>query len=248
MSQPASVNVTGFSPSTTETELHDFFSFCGKVNSIQFKGDDEPHKIAVITFDKHSAAHTALMLNGGQLGGNTLTVASDVEHAPHHEAEEHRPHLEQSDKPRAGIAAEYLANGHELSENILKRAIDIDNKHGISKTFLSFMSGLDKSVGQRALGPDQTVSAKIQSTLTAAHTRVKSIDEKKGYSKIAQEYYSKALASPLGQSVLSFYTSTKKQVRDIHEEALRIRAAKAASTSASAPETTSAPVQPQPSK
>lgn len=127
------------------------------------------------------------------------------------------------------------------------------------------MSGLDKSVGQRALGPDQTVSAKIQSTLTAAHTRVKSIDEKKGYSKIAQEvvyppsssppffnqapqYYSKALASPLGQSVLSFYTSTKKQVRDIHEEALRIRAAKAASTSASAPETTSAPVQPQPSK
>ena len=43
-------------------------------------------------------------LNGGHLGGNTLTVTSDGEHADNHDAEEHHPqaHIEQSDKPRAG--------------------------------------------------------------------------------------------------------------------------------------------------
>lgn len=51
------------------------------------------------------------------------------------------------------------------------------------------MSDLDKSAGQRALGPQQTVSGKVQSTLKEAHTRAKSVDEKKGYSKIAQEVY-----------------------------------------------------------
>ena len=36
------------------------------------------------------------------------------------------------------------------------------------------------------------------------------------------QYYSKALASPFGQKVKAFYTTTSKQVLDIHEEARRI--------------------------
>ncbi|KAG6372801.1 hypothetical protein JVT61DRAFT_7208 [Boletus reticuloceps] len=197
------------------------------------------------------------MLNGGNLGGNTLTVTSEVEHPAHQDdVEEHQPqtHVEQSDKPRAGIAAEYLANGHMLTDDILRRAIDIDNKHGISKRFLSFMSGLDKSVGHKALGPEQTVSGKLHTTLKEAHTRVKTMDEQKGYSKVAREYYAKALASPIGQSVLSFYTSTSKQVLDIHEESLRIKASKTeaakteAAKTASASTSPPAPAQPESSK
>jgi LPS O-antigen subunit length determinant protein (WzzB/FepE family) len=37
------------------------------------------------------------------------------------------------------------------------------------------------------------------------------------------QYYAKALASPIGQKVYAFYTSTQKQVLDIHEEAKRIK-------------------------
>jgi hypothetical protein len=36
------------------------------------------------------------------------------------------------------------------------------------------------------------------------------------------QYLSQALASPFGQKVKSFYTTTSKQVVDIHEEARRI--------------------------
>ncbi len=36
------------------------------------------------------------------------------------------------------------------------------------------------------------------------------------------QYYSKALSSPFGQKVKAFYTTTSKQVLDIHDEARRI--------------------------
>lgn len=49
------------------------------------------------------------------------------------------------------------------------------------------------------------------------------------------QYYSKALAHPLGQRVFAFYTSTSKQVLDIHEEARRIAEQQKAAASASAP-------------
>jgi hypothetical protein len=39
---------------------------------------------------------------------------------------------------------------------------------------------------------------------------------------ISIKYYSKAITSPLGQQVRNFYTSTSKQILDIHEEASRI--------------------------
>lgn len=44
------------------------------------------------------------------------------------------------------------------------------------------------------------------------------------YSSHFKKYYAKAMASPLGLKVKEFYTTTSKQVRDIHEEARRIAA------------------------
>jgi len=214
-----SVKVTGLAPTTTQTQLHDFFTFCGKINSVDF--NSETHS-AEVHFEKASAAKTALMLNGGTLDGSSLNVTSDKEHPDHEEALDENTPIDQTDKPRAGIAAEYLARGYKLSDGILQRAIELDNQKGISTRFLNYIKGLDQTVGAKALGPDKTVSGKIQETLSNATTQAKSVDEQKGYSKIAQDYYSKAINSPFGQKVFSFYTTTSKQVLDIHEEARRI--------------------------
>lgn len=46
------------------------------------------------------------------------------------------------------------------------------------------------------------------------------------------KYYLKAISSPFGQKVRAFYTSTSKQVGDIHEEARRIAAERKSATSA----------------
>ncbi|KAF8513787.1 hypothetical protein JB92DRAFT_3096410 [Gautieria morchelliformis] len=218
-----SVKVSNITPSTSEANLKDFFTFCGKITSIEH---DPSSQTATIHFEKASAAKTALMLTGGTLDGSHLTVTSDTVHPDAPDNHEEHPAedapIEQSDKPRAGIAAEYLARGYKLSDSVLQRAIDIDNKQGISKRFMSYISTLDSSLGSRVVGPEKTISGKVQETLTGAQAKAKEVDEQKGISKLATDYYSKALAHPLGQKVLSFYTSTSKQVMDIHEEAKRI--------------------------
>ena len=97
---------------------------------------------------------------------------------------------------------------------------------------------MDKSVGHHAIGPGQTLSGQFQASLDAATRHAKGLDAQGGYSKgfhevsvtfcsmknglISKKYYSKAIASPLGQQVRDFYTTTSKQILDIHEEARRI--------------------------
>ncbi|KZW01533.1 hypothetical protein EXIGLDRAFT_760746 [Exidia glandulosa HHB12029] len=217
---PYTVTVTEFSPATSEQQLHDFFSFCGKIEAIELK-----EKVALIHFEKPQSANTALMLNGGTLDGAHLSVHSDVEHP---DADDHdvSADIGQHDKPRAGIAAEYLAKGYVLSDNVLQRAIELDSKNGISKRFLAFLQSLDHNVGARVAGEGHTLSehvtTKTQPVVSDAVTRAKTFDEQKGITKTASSYYASAINSPFGQKVFAFYSSTSKQVVDIHEEARRI--------------------------
>ncbi|KAL6300109.1 hypothetical protein BKA93DRAFT_752959 [Sparassis latifolia] len=212
------VQVSNISPATTKEHLEDFFSFCGRIASIEYT---ESSNIATIHFEKPSAAKTALMLNGGTLDNSHLTVTSEVEHVDE-KVTTHDGKYEQSDKPRAGIAAEYLARGYTLSDQILQRAIEIDRQQGISSRFLSYIQSLDAKLGARALGPEQTISGKVQETLAHATQQARAVDEQKGITKQAGDYYARALAMPLGQKVKEFYTTTSKQIYDIHEEARRI--------------------------
>ncbi|KAL0960879.1 hypothetical protein HGRIS_005893 [Hohenbuehelia grisea] len=183
-----SVQVSGIAPATTEQHLHDFFTFCGTIKSI-----DHKEKTATIHFEKASAAKTALMLNGGTLDGATLSVTSDLplDDPAHDDAHPEGTPFDQSDKPRAGIAAEYLAKGYVLSDSVLQRAIEIDHKQGISKRFLSYFHSVDTALGARALGPEQTISGKVTSTVGAATQtatqQAKSLDEQRGISKTAND-------------------------------------------------------------
>lgn len=228
------VHVSGIAPQTTEQHLHDFFSFCGKIVKIDFNQDT---KSATIHFEKPSAAKTALMLNGGTLDGAHLTVVSPSEHLESEEGHHEGP-IDQSDKPRAGIAAEYLARGYKLSDQVLQRAIELDSQHGISKRFLSYIQSLDTTLGEKTLGPQKTISGKVQETLAQATEQAKTIDQQKGISTKATDYYSRALSSPWGQKVKAFYTTTSKQVLDIHEEARRIASQNAGAQQHGAPHDT----------
>ncbi|KAG5341131.1 Protein vip1 [Termitomyces sp. T112] len=224
------VNVSGLASTTTDVQLHNFFTFCGKISQIEHEKDK-----AIIHFEKPNAAKTALMLNGGTLDGSVLAITSENTYKDEEGVSQDETHLEQHEKPRAGIAAEYLAHGYILSHKALERAIEIDNEQGISKRFLEYFHHVDKSLGSRTLGPDQTISNKVQSTVDAATQKAKTLDEQKGYSKTAYDFYSKAIASPLGQKVRSFYTTTSKRVQDIHEEARRIAEQHKATSGGAAP-------------
>lgn len=55
----------------------------------------------------------------------------------------------QEDKPRTAIVAEILAHGYKLSDDVAKRAIDLDSKHGLSDRFKGYLSNLDRSLSER---------------------------------------------------------------------------------------------------
>jgi RNA recognition motif-containing protein len=219
------VNVSNLSPSTTQKSLEDFFSFCGKISSIDFNNES---KSAIIHFEKPSAVKTALMLDGGSLDDAHISVSSSVDHPEESNASEPHvegAHVDQADKPRAAIVAEYLAKGYVLSDQVLQKAIDLDQKQGISARFMAWWHSFDHAVGAKVApaGTEQpTLSSTVTGHVNTGLGKAREIDQQRGISNKATEYYQVALGSSFGQKVREFYTTTSKQVVDIHEEAKRI--------------------------
>jgi len=49
------------------------------------------------------------------------------------------------------------------------------------------MRSLDKALGERMAGPQQTASAKLQATVEQASQQARTVDQQKGYSKAAND-------------------------------------------------------------
>ncbi|BDD58140.1 hypothetical protein MPDQ_001080 [Monascus purpureus] len=234
MSQPTTVHVSGISPATTDKEVQDFFSFCGKITSISVtpvSSESDSLKSATVTFEKEAAAKTAILLDNTQLGPSTVhvTAAQTLDDIAGSKAgaDTEIPdegHIPQEDKPRSRIVAEYLAHGYALSDQALQKAIALDQKHGVSTKFTTALSNFDKKyhATDRVRGFDESykISDKASTGWRGLHS-----------------YFEKALGTPSGQKLRDFYVKTDKQVRDIHEEARRLADLKngKTDTSASAP-------------
>ena len=117
--------------------------------------------------------------------------------------------ISQEDKPRSRIVAEYMAHGYVISDTAIQRAIALDNKHGVSSRFTNALAQFDAKykATDRAKGLDQSYG--ITDKATAGWRGIHS-------------YFEKALGTPTGQKLASFYTQSDKQVRDIHAEARRL--------------------------
>ncbi|PYI21978.1 actin cytoskeleton protein [Aspergillus violaceofuscus CBS 115571] len=221
MSERSTVHVEGIAPATTDKEVQDFFSFCGKITSISVtpvSGEEGAQKSATVTFEKEAAAKTALLLDHTQLGTSVVHVkaahslddiAGDHAASASEAKDEHDHDLEQEDKPRSRIAAEYLAQGYVLSDTAIQKAIALDQKHGFTSRFTNALANFDKKYNatDKAKGLDENykISEKASSGWRGLHS-----------------YFEKALETPSGRKLRDFYAQTDKQVRDIHNEARRL--------------------------
>lgn len=217
----STVHVSGIAPSTSEEEVREFFSFCGKIVSLSVtptSGDSEAPKSATVAFEKETAAKTALLLDNTQLGpssvhveaAHTLDDIAGPKASSAAEARDENGHeIEQEDKPRSRIIAEYLAHGYTVSDQAIQKAIALDQKHGFSNRFTSTLASFDKKyhTTDRARGIDE--SYKLSNKAASGWRSINS-------------YFEKALDTPTGQKVRDFYASTNKQARDIHNEARRL--------------------------
>lgn len=216
------VHVKGISHETTEKEVKDFFSFCGKITNLSItpvSGDANSEKSASVTFEKETAAKTALLLDNTQLGKSQVHVqtASTIDQvatsagaavtSASQAADEHN--LSQEDKPRSRIVAEYLAHGYTLSDNAIQRAIALDNQHGFSSRFTSALQNFDQKY-------------KVTDKSKAVDDKYKVTDKAWGAWGGLNSYFEKALNTPTGQKVRDFYVQGEKQVLDVHNEARRL--------------------------
>jgi len=219
------VHVAGIAHQTSEKEVRDFFSFCGKITNLSVTPSSDAadaEKSASVTFEKETAAKTALLLDNTQLGSSQVHVTSassigDIASKAAAAVTGDSEDISQEDKPRSRIVAEYLAHGYVLGDNVLQKAIALDNQHGYSNRFTQALSSFDQK--------------------TKATDRAKSIDQSYGVTNTAvgawnglNSYFEKALSTPTGQKVRDFYVQGDRQVRDIHNEARRLADLKAGKT------------------
>ncbi|POS82394.1 hypothetical protein EPUL_006499, partial [Erysiphe pulchra] len=241
----STVYVKNISPQTTEKEIKDFFSFwyyptviqlssdtnsrnSGKITELKVESDKNCQN-ATVTFKKETAAKTALLLDNTLLGLSQVKVVSatgseeDDGSYLNQNRQAESDEIAQEEKPRARIVAEYLAHGYVLGDQTLQRAIDLDNKHGVTNRFLSTLQKLDSKyhATDKAKSVDQSygVTPKVTNLLSGISS-----------------FYEKAAGTPSGKKLVNFYTQTSRQVLDIHNEALRLAKLKKETSGTSSPE------------
>jgi hypothetical protein len=178
-----------------------------------------------VSFEKETAAKTALLLDNTQLGSNqvNVTAASDFEKiapgktAGHSEGDSPED-IAQEDKPRSRIFAEYLAHGYVLSDKAIEKALALDQQHGVSNRFTQTLQQFD---------------AKYNAT-----GKAQQIDQQYGISQKANQgwrglssYFEKAAETPTGQRMRTFYAQGTKQVLDVHNEAVHLAGLKTGKSS-----------------
>jgi len=214
----SSVSVTNISPKTTEKELRDFFSYCGKIESLSMtpsSGEEGAPLSATITFERESAAETARLLDNTELGGNAVHVESTASLEQLSRESEKAGHdaegedLRQEDKSKAAILAEYLSHGYAIGDQALKKGIELDEKHGVSQGFKKYIQKLEAKF--HPVGTARSVDEAYQISSKATS----------GYN-VANRYFQSALGTPTGQKVRDFYVQSSKQILDIHSEARRL--------------------------
>jgi len=241
------VHVEGIAPETTDKEVRDFFSFCGKISNLSVtptSDSEKSTKSATVTFEKETAAKTALLLDNTQLGPAQVHVKATSSlgeiTGPQDQDKEEEDYVSQEDKPRSRIIAEYLAHGYVIGDKIIERAIALDQQHGVSNRFTKALQDFD---------------AKYKAT-----ERAKAADDKYAVSRSAtnawnnlNSYFDKAIGTPTGQKLRKLYEEGNKQVIDVHNEARHLADLKSGKTGSQgsgsqAADTSSAPVTaPEPS-
>lgn len=212
MTTKATVTVKNIASATSDQEIRDFFSFCGKIQDLKVETEGNT-KVAEVIFEKETAAKTALLLNNTQLGSNQLSVShasGDVDDDEHtKDTNRDSDEITQEEKPRTRIFAEYLAHGYVVGDAAIQRAIELDQKHGVSSRFLGTIQNLD--------------------TKYHATDRAKATDQNYGISNRANNlwlglnsYFEKATNTPTGKKVVNFYLDGSRQVQEVHAEARRL--------------------------
>ncbi|CAO3658351.1 unnamed protein product [Rhizopus stolonifer] len=216
---PNFVLVKDISSKSTDTTVNEFFLFCGKIKDFELKRDEEDgeHQIALIHFERESAAKTAVLLSNALIDDSHIVATSYFDIPSSDNEKSIEGDETQESKPKSRIAAEILANGYLLQDHVVAKGLEYDAKYNLSTRLSQLLTTFQTNVKQfgekyriwdNVLNIDQKykISEKAQ---TAAQT--------------AQNRAQAALQTPTGQKVHDFASLTLAQIAAVHYEAKKIQ-------------------------
>lgn len=235
----SSVLVSHVPKSISASKVEEFFAFCGSIKYVNaLSSPDSKYNSFQIVFTSEKALDTALLLNDAELDGDSIIVTEEklpeyneppsgaipgdldnkVQSDVIKTGDNSYDDISQEEKPKLAILAQLLASGYKLSDDLIDRAIKIDNEKGISSKFKSFLRDLDSKY-LHTKDPDSSTSK----NLNKAQDQLNSLSASfQPYLHKLNHYFEKASASPYGIKVHRFYNQVAKEVKDVHAEATRL--------------------------
>ncbi|ODQ80836.1 hypothetical protein BABINDRAFT_34788 [Babjeviella inositovora NRRL Y-12698] len=241
----STITASNIPASVSNAKLQDFFSFCGKIQSIDSKDSGAITRTVSITFESAAALQTALLLNGAELAGSKIEIteskgalpsdaavsqppayASALQPPPQHPdtlsgTVTPKEDISQEEKPKTAILAQYLSHGYLLSDNLISKAIEHDQKNGYSSKFKGFLGSLDSKYH-------------IQQKSAEADKKYNVTDQFQQHKQTLDLYFDSAKQTGIGSKIHGFYLNAAKDAKEVHEEAKRLAALKKQQQEASA--------------
>jgi RNA recognition motif-containing protein len=214
------VIVTDISDKASEKTVKDFFLFCGKIKEFELiKEESSDKQIAYVTFERDTAAKTALMLTNAVIGDSQITVKS-ADDASGGCDDSSDDSLGQEDKPKAAIFAEILAAGYSLQDAIIEKGIEFDAKYGVSGVFKQYLAHIQANL--KNLDQKYQVTEAVTTRATDLNNKYSVYDNAKYVIDQAHDKVNKYLETPTGKKIVEYLFCTQKQVSDVQSLARKI--------------------------
>ncbi|KAJ0975238.1 hypothetical protein J5N97_017224 [Dioscorea zingiberensis] len=175
--------ITNLSPSATERDVYDFFSFSGAIEHIEIIRSEEFSSTAYVTFNEHYALETAVLLTGGVIVDQHVSITRRGKSKENYyydsmdiEAREFRNTPKEAVKMVDEVKT-FMSKGYAISKDILSKAKEFDESHQVSATATSKVAELSKRIG-------------LTDKITTGIDAVRSVDETLCVSKTAENVIS----------------------------------------------------------
>jgi RNA recognition motif-containing protein len=213
------VIVTDISDKATEKTVKDFFLFCGKIKEFELIKDESSDKqIAYVTFERDTAAKTALMLTNAVIGDSQITVksADDKNQLDGCDDSLDGALIRTEDKPKGVIFAEILANGYTLQETIIEKGVEFDAKYGVSNALKQYLAQVQANL--KGLDQKYQVSESVTTRATDLNDKFSVLEKTKYVIDQAHGKVNNFFETSAGKLIWGYIESTQKQV--VHVQAM----------------------------
>ncbi|KAI8085551.1 hypothetical protein BDF21DRAFT_303808, partial [Thamnidium elegans] len=223
---PNIVLIKNISSKTKEATIKDFFSFCGIIKAFEMKKEEEL-QIAIVYFEQEAAAKTATLLSQAVVDENpiivepyfktaatTTTVKEPITNTAETDKEiTSDAQQKQENKSVSHVMTELLASGYVLTDSVLAKGAEFDEKHGVSTRMSGYLNKVGINLTRFSPGQKET-SEKDAAVATRSNSAP--------VTSAATSRMHNLMKSRAGLKVQGIASRVAGKVTNVHEEAKRI--------------------------